>query len=335
MTYEEIAKSIRSGNISPVYCLMGDEPYYIDRMEAYITDKVIPQANRDFDMELLYGSDVDAVRVADACRQFPMLGERRLVIVREFQQMRTSQDALVAYCKNPSASTVLVLCNKNGSLDKRKPLCKAIEQHGAVLESKRVYEKSLPAFIQNYLKAEKKDIEPKAVQMLVDLVGTDLMRMSGELDKLLVAVPEGESRVTASLVEAQTGMSKDFNNFELIAALAQKQKSQAAIILRYLDKNPRSFALPVTLSQMFGFFADLMQAYYSPDRTERGIAQWLGKPDWKVRNEILPAMRLYSGRRVMEILSLIRETDAASKGVGGCKTPPGDLLLELVYRILE
>lgn len=171
--------------------------------------------------------------------------------------------------------------------------------------------------------------------MLVDLVGTDLMRMSGELDKLLVAVPEGESRVTASLVEAQTGMSKDFNNFELIAALAQKQKSQAAIILRYLDKNPRSFALPVTLSQMFGFFADLMQAYYSPDRTERGIAQWLGKPDWKVRNEILPAMRLYSGRRVMEILSLIRETDAASKGVGGCKTPPGDLLLELVYRILE
>lgn len=335
MTYEEIAKNIKAGNISPVYCLMGDEPYYIDRMEAYITEKVMPQANRDFDMELLYGSDVDAVRVADSCMQFPMLGERRLVIVREFQQMRTSQDALVAYCKNPSASTVLVLCNKNGSLDKRKLLCKVIEKQGVVLESKRVYEKSLPAFIQNYLKAEKKDIEPKAVQMLVDLVGTDLMRMSGELDKLLVAMPEGESRVTAALVEAQTGMSKDFNNFELIAALAQKQKSQAAIILRYLDKNPRSFALPVTLSQMFGFFADLMQAYYSPDRTERGIAQWLGKPDWKVRNEILPAMRLYSGRRVMEILSLIRETDAASKGVGGCKTPPGDLLLELVYRILE
>lgn len=335
MTYEEIARSIKAGNISPVYCLMGDEPYYIDRMEAYITERVMPQANRDFDMELLYGSDVDAIRVADTCRQFPMLGERRLVVVREFQQMRTSQDALVAYCKNPSASTVLVLCHKNGTLDKRKPLYKVIEKMGVVLESKRVYEKSLPAFIQNYLKTAKKDIEPKAVQMLVDHVGTDLMRMSGELDKLLVAMPPQESRVTASLVEAQTGMSKDFNNFELIAALAQKQKSQAVLILKYLDKNPRSFALPVTLSQMFGFYADLMQAYYSPDRTEHGIAQWLGKPDWKVRNEILPAMRLYTGRRVMEILSLIRQTDAASKGVGGCKTSPGDLLLELVYRILE
>lgn len=335
MTYEEIAKNVKAGNIAPVYCLMGDEPYYIDRMEAYITEKVMPQANRDFDMELLYGSDVDAVRVADTCRQFPMLGERRLVVVREFQQMRTAQDALVAYCKNPSASTVLVLCNKNGTLDKRKPLYKAVEKLGVVLESKRVYEKSLPSFIQNYLKAAKKDIEPKAVQMLVDHVGTDLMRMSGELDKLLVAMPSEESRVTAALVEAQTGMSKDFNNFELIAALAQKQKSRAAVILRYLDKNPRSFALPVTLSQMFGFFADLMQAYYSPDRTEHGIAQWLGKPDWKVRNEIMPAMRLYTGRRVMEILALIRQTDAASKGVGGCKTSPGDLLLELVYRILE
>lgn len=335
MTYEEIARGIRAGNVASVYCLMGDEPYYIDRMEAYITETVMPQANRDFDMELLYGSDVDAVRVADACRQFPMLGERRLVVVREFQQMRTSQDALVAYCKSPSPSTVLVLCNKNGVLDKRKLLYKVIEKQGVVLESKRVYEKSLPAFIQNYLKVSKKDIEPKAVQMLVDHVGTDLMRMSAELDKLLVAMPVGESRVTATLVEAQTGMSKDFNNFELIAALAKKQKSQAAVILRYLDKNPRSFALPVTLSQMFGFFADLMQAYYSPDKTERGVAQWLGKPDWKVRNEIMPAMRLYSGRRVMEILSLIRQTDAASKGVGGCKTSPGDLLLELVYRILE
>ncbi len=335
MTYEEIVKSLKAGDISNVYCLMGDEPYYIDRLEAMITDGAVAPESRDFDMERMYGSDVDAMRVADACRQFPMLGERRLVVVREFQQMRTSVDALATYCKNPSPSTVLVLCHKGGNLDARKALYKAIEKQGVVFQSKRVYEKSLPSFIQNYLKAEKKEIEPKAIQMLADLVGTDLMRMSGELDKLLVAMPAGESRVTAALVEAQTGMSKDFNNFELVAALAQKRKSQAATILKYLCGNPRSFALPVTLSQMFGFYADLMQAYYSPDKTERGIAQWLGKPDWKVRSEIMPAMRLYTGRRVMEILSLIRQTDAASKGVGGCKTPPNDLLLELVFRILE
>ena len=148
-------------------------------------------------------------------------------------------------------------------------------------------------------------------------------------------MPVGESRVVAALVEEQTGMSKDFNNFELIAALSKKQKSQAAKIVKYFGSNPRSFALPATLSQMFTFFADLMQAYYSPDKTDKGVAQWLGKPEWKVRNEIMPAMKLYTGRQVMEILSLIRKTDAAGKGVGGCKTPPGELLLELVYRILE
>lgn len=336
MTYEEIAKNIKAGNIAPVYCLMGEEPYYIDRLEVMLTEKVMPETNRDFDMELLYGSDVDAVRVADSCQQFPMLGEKRLVVVREFQQMRSSQDALASYCKNPSPTSVLVLCHKNGNLDKRKALYKAVEQCGGIMfESKRVYESSLPSFIQRYLKSAGKDIEPKATQMLVEHVGTDLMRMSSELDKLLVAMPVGESRVVAALVEEQTGMSKDFNNFELIAALSKKQKSQAAKIVKYFGSNPRSFALPATLSQMFTFFADLMQAYYSPDKTDKGVAQWLGKPEWKVRNEIMPAMKLYTGRQVMEILSLIRKTDAAGKGVGGCKTPPGELLLELVYRILE
>lgn len=315
---------------------MGEEPYYIDRLEAFITEKVMPEVNKDFDMELFYGSDVDAVRVADSCHQFPMLGEHRLVVVREFQQMRTSQDALALYCKNPSPTTILVLCNKNGNLDKRKSLYKAIDACGGVVfESKRVYESSLPSFIQRYLKAAGKEIEPKAMQMLVEHVGADLMRMSSELDKLLIALPSGEGRVSASLVEDLTGISKDFNNFELISALAKKQKSQAAIIVKYFGSNPRSFALPVTLSVMFTFFSDLMQAYYSPDKTDKGVAQWLGKPEWKVRNEIMPAMRLYTGRRVMEILSLIRQTDAASKGVGGCKTSPGDLLLELIYRILE
>lgn len=335
MTYEEIVKDIKDGNVASVYCLMGEEPYYIDKLEEFITERVMPMENRDFDMDLLYGSDVDAVRIVDSCQQFPMLGEKRLVVVREFQQMRTSQDALAEYAKNPSPTTVLVLCHKNSNLDKRKTLGKNIDKVGVVFESKKVYEKSLPSFIQRYLKASGKDIDVKASQMLVEYVGADLMRMSSELDKLLIAMPKGESRVSASLVEAQTGMSKDFNNFELIAALSQKNKSQAAKIVKYFGSNPRSFALPSTLSVMFTFFSDLMQAYYSPEKTEKGIAMWLGKPDWKVRNEIMPAMRLYTGRRVMEILSLIRETDAAGKGVGGCKTLPGELLLELVYRILE
>lgn len=334
ITFDTVAHDVKAGKISPLYCLMGDEPFYIDRLESIITQKVMPESNRDFDMELLYGSDVDGMRVADSCRQFPMLGEKRLVVVREAQQMRAGQDALAAYCQNPVDTTVLVLCHKSGKMDTRKALGKAISANGVIFESKRVYDSALPSFIKGYLKDKGKEIDEKAVQMLVEHVGADLTRMSSELDKLTIAIPE-ESRVTSAIVEDQTGMSKDFNNYELLGALAEKSKSQAAQIVKYYNNNPRSFALPATLSLMFAFYADLMQAYYSPDKSENGIAEWLGMPNWKVRREIMPAMRNYSGRRVMNILSMIRETDAKGKGVGGCRTAPGELLLELVFAILE
>lgn len=334
ITFDTIAHDVKADKISPVYCLMGDEPYYIDKLESIITQKVMPQENRDFDMELLYGSDVDGMRVADSCRQFPMLGKKRLVVVREAQQMRAGQDALAAYCQNPIDTTVLVLCHKNGKPDMRKALGKAISANGIMFESKRVYDSALPSFIKGYLKEQHKDIDEKAVQMLVEHVGADLTRMASELDKLQIAT-SGESRVTSDLVQEQTGMSKDFNNFELLGALAEKSKSQAAQIVKYYNNNSRSFALPPTLSMMFTFFSDLMQAYYSPDKTENGIAEWLGMPTWKVRREIMPAMKNYSGRRVMNILSMIRETDAKGKGAGGCRTAPGELLMELVFAILE
>lgn len=334
ITFDTVAHDVKAGKISPLYCLMGDEPFYIDRLESIITQKVMPESNRDFDMELLYGSDVDGMRVADSCRQFPMLGEKRLVVVREAQQMRAGQDALAAYCQNPMDTTVLVLCHKSGKMDTRKALGKAISANGVIFESKRVYDSALPSFIKGYLKDKGKEIDEKAVQMLVEHVGADLTRMSSELDKLTIAIPE-ESRVTSAIVEDQTGMSKDFNNYELLGALAEKSKSQAAQIVKYYNNNPRSFALPATLSLMFAFYSDLMQAYYSPDKSENGIAEWLGMPNWKVRREIMPAIRNYSGRRVMNILSMIRETDAKGKGVGGCRTAPGELLLELVFAILE
>ncbi len=334
ITFDTVAHDVKAGKISPLYCLMGDEPFYIDRLESIITQKVMPESNRDFDMELLYGSDVDGMRVADSCRQFPMLGEKRLVVVREAQQMRAGQDALAAYCQNPMDTTVLVLCHKSGKMDTRKALGKAISANGVIFESKRVYDSALPSFIKGYLKDKGKEIDEKAVQMLVEHVGADLTRMSSELDKLTIAIPE-KSRVTSAIVEDQTGMSKDFNNYELLGALAEKSKSQAAQIVKYYNNNPRSFALPATLSLMFAFYSDLMQAYYSPDKSENGIAEWLGMPNWKVRREIMPAMRNYSGRRVMNILSMIRETDAKGKGVGGCRTAPGELLLELVFAILE
>ena len=333
---EDIIKDARSGRVAPVYVLAGTEPYFIDSLSNELTGLLMPERTRDFDMSLFYGLETDANRIIEACRQFPLLGDRRVVLVREAQQLRGGLDALEPYCKTPSEKTVLILCFKGVEPDMRKAAAKAVVAHGGVIyESRKVYESALPAFITRRLKARGVAIEPKAAEMLVEHVGTDLSRMDSELEKLAGALPAGEKQVTAAMVEEQTGLSRDFNNYELVSALAKKDKTQALKIVRYFNDNPRSFALPPTLSTLFSFYADLMQAYYAPDKSERGVAEWLGQPDWKVRKDLMPALRIYAARKVMRILSEIRQTDAKSKGVEGCRMAPGDLLLELVCFIFD
>lgn len=333
---EDIIKDARSGRVAPVYVLAGTEPYFIDSLSNELTGLLMPEQNRDFDMSLFYGLETDANRIIEACRQFPLLGDRRVVLVREAQQLRGGLDALEPYCKTPSEQTVLILCFKGVEPDMRKAAAKAVVAHGGVIyESRKVYESALPAFISRRLKARGVAIEPKAAEMLVEHVGTDLSRMDSELEKLAGALTAGEKQVTAAMVEEQTGLSRDFNNYELVSALAKKDKTQALKIVRYFNDNPRSFALPPTLSTLFSFYADLMQAYYAPDKSERGVAEWLGQPDWKVRKDLMPALRIYAARKVMRILSEIRQTDAKSKGVEGCRMAPGDLLLELVCFIFD
>ena len=333
---EDIIKDARSGRVAPVYVLAGTEPYFIDSLSNELTGLLMPEQNRDFDMSLFYGLETDANRIIEACRQFPLLGDRRVVLVREAQQLRGGLDALEPYCKTPSEKTVLILCLKGVEPDMRKAAAKAVVAHGGVIyESRKVYESALPSFISRRLKARGVAIEPKAAEMLVEHVGTDLSRMDSELEKLAGALSAGEKQVTAAMVEEQTGLSRDYNNYELVSALAKKDKTQALKIVRYFNDNPRSFALPPTLSTLFSFYADLMQAYYAPDKSERGVAEWLGQPDWKVRKDLMPALRNYAARKVMRILSEIRQTDAKSKGVEGCRMAPGDLLLELVCFIFD
>lgn len=333
---EDIIKDARSGRVAPVYVLAGTEPYFIDRLSADLVALLMPEQNRDFDMSLFYGLETDVNRIIEACRQFPLLGGRRVVLVREAQQLRGGLDALEPYCKTPSEQTVLILCFKGVEPDMRKAAARAVVACGGVIyESRKVYESALPAFISRRLKARGVTIEPKAAEMLVEHVGTDLSRMDSELEKLAGALPAGQKQVTASMVEEQTGLSRDYNNYELVSALARKNKTQALKIVRYFNDNPRSFALPPTLSALFSFYADLMQAYYAPDKSERGVAEWLGQPDWKVRKDLMPALRCYAARKVMRILSEIRQTDVRSKGVEGCRMAPGDLLLELVCFIFD
>lgn len=333
--YMDIVKDVRAGKYATVYLLMGDEDYYIDMLSQYIADQALKPEERDWNYDLLYGAETRANDIINIARQYPMMADRRVVLVREFQSL-TDKDALVAYVKNPNPTTILILCHKHGKLDGRRTLGSEIKkQGGVVFESKRLYDRELPGFVNSYMQRKQKTMEPAAAQMLCDHVGSDLTRLVAEMDKLLMAMPQNETRVGAKLVEELTGMSKDFNNYELQSALAMRDNFKANQIVNYFDSNPRSFALTVTLSLIFNLFSDALMAYFAPNQSDDGIAQYLGKPTWSARQAVIPARRNYSGKKVMDIISEIRKTDAKSKGVGGCKTPPGDLLRELVFFILH
>ncbi len=334
VTYEEIVRAVRAGNYAPVYYLMGEESYYIDKVSEYIVDSALKEEERDFNLTVCYGADVTADEVINAAKRFPMMAERQVVLVREAQNLQ-GKERLSYYLEHPQPTTVLVLCHKHGVLDRRKKLAADIQKKGVLFESKKLYDSQLPGFVQSYLRRKGVAMEPGAVMMVCECVGNDLSRLSGELDKLLLALPEGEKRIRAAFVESHVGISKDFNNFELVAALVAKDVLKVNRIVKYFNDNPKNFSLQLTLSVVFGFFSNLMVAYYAPQRTEEGIADWVELPRWQVARNIIPAMRNYSGVKVLQIIEKLRETDAKSKGLGNVSTSPGELLKELAYFILH
>lgn len=333
-TYTDIVKSVNAGQFASVYLLHGEEEYYIDQVSQYIAEHALKAEERDFNFDLLYGADTRANDIINIARQFPMMAERRVVVVREFQSC-ADKDTLVSYVRNPMPSTVLVLCHKHGTLDGRRQLASEVKKHGVVMESRRLYEDRLPDFVTSYMRRHGLEIEPQAVQMLCEHVGSDLTRLALEMDKLRLALPEGGKRIGAPLVEDQTGVSKDYNNFELQNALAFRDILKANKIVNYYNNNPKGFVMQLTLTSLFSFFSDVMLAYYAPEQTDNGIAQWIGKSPWAARQAVIPARRKYAARKVVDILAQIRETDAKSKGVGGCRTAPGELLQELIFFILH
>lgn len=333
-SYEEIIRDVRAGNLSPIYYLMGEEDYYIDRLSDFIVKSVLKEEERDFNIDVIYGGETNANQVILFAQGLPMMAKYRVVLLREAQNMNDREN-LASYLAHYNPSTVLVVCHKHGKLDARKELAKEVKRVGVLFESKRLADYQLPGFVTSYFKRNSMDCEAAAAQMLSEYVGSDLNRLSSEMDKLLLATPQGTTRVTPALVEEQTGISKDYNNFELQNALAARDVLKANRIVKYYDSNPRSFALPLTLASLFGFFSDVMQSYYAPSRDEASVAAWLGKSTWQIRQAILPASQRYKAVKVMQILAEIRRTDARGKGVGGDRTSPGDLLRELVFFILH
>lgn len=333
-TFESIMKSIKAREFSPIYILMGDESYFIDKICDAISQTVLPEEEREFNQFQVFGSDVTASQIADLARELPMMSQYKVIIVKEAQNIKQTE-ALEKYFENPSRQTVLVYCHKNGTVDKRKKFVSIAEKHGVVFESKKKKDQELPAFIDTYLKLHQATIDYKAAAMIAESIGADLSRMVSELDKLLIALP-ADRRVTPDIVEKQIGVSKEYNTFELRNAIVNHDVMKANRIIDYFDKNPKAGSVFSMLPLLFNYFQNLMIAYYAPNRNSpESIAEHLElRSSWGAK-EYITGMRNYSGMKTMQIISKMREIDAKSKGLDNPNTPAGELMKELVFFILH
>lgn len=334
LTCDDILKELKSRQFRPIYYLMGEESYYIDLIADYITDNILNDTEKEFNLTVVYGADVDVATVINAAKRYPMMSEHQVVVVKEAQSIRNIEE-LSYYLQKPLNSTILVVCHKHGTLDRRKKLAAEIEKKGVLFESKKIKEAQLPVFISSYMKRKGIDMEPKATAMIADFVGSDLSRLTGELDKLIITLPANQKRVTPEQIEKNIGISKDYNNFELRSALVEKDVLKANRIIKYFEENPKTNPIQMTLSLLFNFYSNLMLAYYAPDKSDQGIANMLGlKTPWQSR-DYTAAMRKYSGVKTMQIIGEIRYADAKSKGINNSSMNDGDILRELVFKILH
>lgn len=336
VTFDAIMRDLKSGKYAPVYILMGDESYYIDRITDYIAENVLDPDDRDFNQTVVFGADTTAAQVVDMAKGYPVMpAAHRVVIVKEAQGLK-SLDALERYFEKPLASTLLVIAYKNGSIDRRKKVVGKAEAVGVVFESKKKRDYELPAFIETYLKKNHVAIDPKSAAMIAEHIGADLSRLISELDKVMISLPDDNRRVTPDIVEREIGVSKEFNIFELRTAIIERNVFKANQIVKYFDKNPKAGSLFSCLPLLYTFFQNLMVAFYAPDKNnDNNLAAFLElKSVWALKDYRV-GMRNFSAMKTLQILAKIRETDAKSKGLDSLNTSTDDLMRELIFFILH
>lgn len=329
-------RDLKARKYYPIYLLMGEESYFIDKISDYIADNVLRPDELFFNQNIVFGSDVTVSQIVDLAKGYPVMpAEHRLIIVKEAQNLR-SFDALEKYLDKPVKSTILVLCYKNGSVDRRKKIVAKAETVGVVFESKKKRDSELPGFVTTYVKMHNATIDEKSAAIVAEHIGSDVSRLVSELDKLLISLPENDRRVTPEIVEHQIGVSKDFNAFELRRAIIERNVFKANQIVNYFDKNSKAGSVYSFLPLLFSFFQNLMIAHYTPNRNnESAVAEALElRSAWGAK-EYMIGMRNYTPMKTLQIISKIREIDAKSKGLDNPNTGPGELMKELIFFILH
>jgi DNA polymerase-3 subunit delta len=344
-TFEEILGNLKKKIYHPVYFLMGEESYFIDRISDYIEEQVLTEAEKSFNQTILYGKDLEAAVIVNNARRFPMMANHQVIVIREAQDVRNlvskekdsgkekQKSPLEIYLENPLKSTILVICYKYKTLDKRLSIAKLIDKVGVLFEAKKLYDNQVPAWIVTYLKTRQYAISPQAAAMMAEYLGSDLSKVVNELDKLIISLPTG-STITPDHIEKNIGISKDFNVYELQNALGERDVLKANRIINYFGSNPGPNTAPAVISSLFSYFSKLLNYHFLEDKSQNNVASVLQVHPFFVKNYVAAAKN-YNIRKLVEIVSLLREFDMKSKGFGNVSSSHADLQKELIYRILH
>lgn len=329
----KIINDIKAGNIKPIYFLMGEEPYYIDKITEYLEDNLLTEDEKGFNQMVIYGRDTTIDDIVANAKRYPMMAERQVVIVKEAQELSRTIDQLEKYAENPQPTTVLVIAYKYKTLDKRKKVTKVLEKQGLVYESKKMYDNKVGEWIKRVLQGRGYSIEPKAMAMLVEFLGNDLSRIANELTKLEIILPKG-STITPNHIEENIGFSKDFNVFEFRKAIGEKNQFKAYQIANYFAQNQKDNPIVLTNGLVFSFFSSLLQYHGLKDKSPSNVAKILRVSPYFV-NDYINAAHNYPMKKVSAIVGKLRDIDVKSKGVGANALSQGDLLKEMLVGIFN
>jgi DNA polymerase III subunit delta len=333
MTHKEIIENIKKKIFHPVYVLMGEEPYYIDLVSDFIANNVLPEAERSFNQTVLYGKDATKDMVFTVARRFPMMAAYQVVLLKEAQYFKDLEEELLSYVENPMPSTILVICYKYKSIDKRKKFLKVAAEKGIVFDSPKIYENQLISWINQYCSEKNYKIAAQSSALLAEYLGTDISKAANELDKLMILLPEG-STITPSDIEKNIGISKDFNVYELQNAIGEKNVYKTNQIINYFAANPKLNPIPKTVSSLYFYFSKILKYHLMEDKSRNNLPKALGISPYFL-DGFLKSAKNYPTKKVVEIISLLRETDMKSKGIGNVSASEIDLQRELIFKILH
>ncbi len=329
---KQIVSDIANGRVYPIYFLTGEEPYYIDQIASYIEKNVLREEEKSFNQMVLYGKEVSVDDILTNAKRYPMMAERQVIIIKEAQHLARNIDKLVDYAKNPQLTTVLVFCYKYSKFDKRKKLFKLLKEKGVFYESKKIYEDKVHYWITRVLKDAGYSITTKASMLLVEHLGNDLSKISKELEKLKLVLSK-DKEITPLDIEKNIGISKDHNNFELNKAIGARDIVKATRIINYFAQNPKDNPIVLTISLLHGFFTKLLKYHSLTDLNPKTVSKTLGINPYFVE-EYRIAAKNYPMKKVSRIISILRELDLKGKGVGVSNVSQGDLLKELLVKII-